>query len=88
MDAKKLLEDLMDFDKDNIPDKAEESDQRGSGRQKWGYTVPGSRYDVNMCTGYLYNYVYIYIYILYLYLYIYIYIFVHIYIYIIYMYIM
>lgn len=22
MDAKKLLEDLMDFDKDNIPDKA------------------------------------------------------------------
>ena len=72
----------MDFDKDNIPDKAEESDQRGSGRQKWGYTVPGSRYDVNMCTGYLYNYVYIYTY------YIYICIYICTYILYIYMYIM
>jgi hypothetical protein len=28
VDAKKLLEDLMDFDKDNIPDKANRSSAR------------------------------------------------------------
>ena len=76
----------MDFDKDNIPDKAEESDQRGSGRQKWGYTVPGSRYDVNMCTGYIYIYNYVYIYIHIIFIFVYIYIFVHIYIIYIYVY--
>lgn len=54
--------------------------QRGSGRQKWGYTVPGSRYDVNMCTGniYVYNYVY---YIIFIFIFVYIHIYLYIYTY-------